>query len=324
LALYRANAIFMIHAALGQRVNKIMAVSGEKLLQWGSTKVATNSPASLVACGLKDLVEDRKMRISVILKMFILASSALSLNHLIADTIEGEGGSIEITALIHSSVQLEHRGRVIQIDPWNRLGLPDARQADLILITDDVGHHLDTSAIEKLRKPVTPLVMPANGQDQIDDGIVISNGEAIKVAGVIVEAVAAYDIIQGAPAHPKGEANGYVVTLGGKRFYFAGVTECVDEVKALENIDVAFLPLNVPLARMTPAAAAECARIINPSIVYPYHYDQDYARRALQPDYIGPGLPDNLTVDQTLERFAQALDGSGIEVRLANFYPPLD
>ena len=265
------------------------------------------------------------MRKSLVCMKTFLTVSFLAIGNLTsADSVDGTGGPIEITALIHSSVQLEHRGRVVQVDPWNRLGLPDAKQADLILITDDVGHHLDTTAIDKLRKPVTPLVMAANGADQIDDGIVIANGETIKVAGITVEAVAAYDIIQGAPSHPKGEANGYVVTFGGKRFYFAGVTECVDEVKALEDIDVAFLPLNVPLARMTPAAAAQCARIINPAVVYPYHYDQGYARRALQPDYSDPELPDNLTVDQTLARFTEALQGSGIEVRLANFYPPLD
>jgi len=255
-----------------------------------------------------------------------LLLSGMILSNLIvsADSIPGVNGAIEITPLIHSSVQLEHRGRVIQIDPWNLLGLPDAKIADLILITDDVGHHLDIEAIAKLRKPTAPLIMAANGESQIEDGIVIANGEIVKVAGVTIEAVAAYDIIQGAPSHPKGEANGYVVSFGGKKFFFAGVTECVDEVKALQGINVAFLPMNVPLARMTPAAAAECARILNPDIVYPYHYDQGYARRVITPDYTGPGLPDGLSVEQSLQRLVEELEGSGIEVRLGGFYPPLD
>lgn len=241
-----------------------------------------------------------------------------------ADIVTGTSGSVEVTPLIHSSVQLEYQGMVIHIDPWNRLGLPGAKPADLLLITDDVGHHLDVSAIAKLRKSGAPLVMAANGTDQIDEGIVLDNGEAIRVAGVTVEAIAAYDIIPGEPSHPKGQANGYVVTFGGLRFYFAGVTECVDEVKALRDIDVAFVPMNVPLGRMTPAAVAECARLINPRILYPYHYDQDYARRALQPDYVGPGLPEGLSVEQTLQRLEAELEGSDIELRLAEFYPPLD
>ena len=167
--------------------------------------------------------------------------------------------------------------------------------------------------------------MAANGKQKWPDGIVIANGETIRVAGVTVEAVAAYDIIQGNPSHPKGDANGYVVTFGGKRFFFAGVTECVDEVKALQDIDVAFMPMNIPLARMTPAASAACTRGLNPAVVYLYHYDQDYARRALQPDYVGSvSLPDGLTVAESLDRFSDELEGSGIEFRRGEFYPPLD
>ncbi len=187
-----------------------------------------------------------------------------------------------------------------------------------------MGHHLDLEAVQKLRKPTTLVVIAANGSDQIPDGVVMANGEVRTIAGIVVEAVAAYDIIQGEPSHPKGEANGYVVEFGGRRFYFAGVTECVDEVRALRNIDVAFLPMNVPLGRMTPAAVADCARIFAPGILYPYHYDQDYARRALSPDYVGPGLPGNLTVDQSLQRLATEISGSGIEVRFGEFYPSLD
>lgn len=241
-----------------------------------------------------------------------------------ADSIAGENGLIDIQPLIHSSVQLEYQGMVIQVDPWNRVGLPGAKPADLILITDDVGHHLDTTAIARLRKPGAPIVMASNGADQITDGLIMANGEAITVAGVQVEAVAAYDIIPGEPSHPKGEANGYVVTLGGKRFFFAGVTECVDEVQALQNIDVAFFAMNVPLGRMTPQAVAECARIVNPAVLYPYHYDQDYARRALQPDYIGPELPGGISVAESLEILQLELHNSGIEVRLGDFYPPLN
>lgn len=242
----------------------------------------------------------------------------------LADTFPAVTGEIIITPLIHSSVQLQYAGYVIQVDPWNRLGLPGALPADLILISDDVGHHLDPDAISKLRKPGTPVIMAANGLDTIEDGIVLANGEQLRVDGVIVESVAAYDIIPGEPSHPKGEANGYVLTLGGRKLYFAGVTECVAEVKALENIDVAFMPMNIPLGRMTPAATAECTKILNPAVVYLYHYDQDYARRALNPAYPGEPLPEDLTVAETLERFETAMQGSGIEVRRGNFYPPLD
>lgn len=261
-------------------------------------------------------------------KQFLATLASVSISVLAvtaqADNFPGSTGNIVITPLIHSSVQLQYGDTVIQIDPWNRLGLPEARPADLILITDNVGHHLDPAAIAKLRKPGAPVIIAANGLEGVPDGVVLNNGERIRINGITIEAVAAYDIIPGEPSHPKGEANGYVVTLGGKRLYFAGVTECVEEVQALQNIDVAFMPMNVPLGRMTPAAAAACTRQLNPAVVYPYHYDQDYARRALNPAYPGEPLPEGLTVPQTLERFEAALNGSGIEVRRGNFYPPLN
>ena len=88
-----------------------------------------------------------------------------------------------ITPLIHSSVQIEHAGKVIQVDPWSVGDLSQAKPADLILITDDVGHHLDVKAIAKLRKPGAPVVMPASGQKRIPDGIVLANGGKAMAAG---------------------------------------------------------------------------------------------------------------------------------------------
>ena len=224
-------------------------------------------------------------------------------------------GDVEITPLIHSSVQLEHAGKVIHVDPWSLGDLSRAKPADLILITDDVGHHLDVKAIEKLRKPGAPIVIAANGKAQVADGIVLANGESTVAAGFRVEAVPAYDITPGDPYHPKGEANGYVITIGGKRVYFAGVTECVPEIRALTNIDIAFFPMNVPLARMEPAAAAECIRAFKPKVVYPYHYDQDWVTR------VGRREPRAAPTTRGLAELQTALSSDGIEVRVADWYP---
>ncbi len=102
-----------------------------------------------------------------------------------------------------------------------------AKPADLILITDDPIHHLDPNAIRRLRKPNAPVVVPAASRAKFPDGTPLANGESATLAGITVEAIAAYDIKPGERSHPKGKANGYVVTLGGKKIYFAGVTECV-------------------------------------------------------------------------------------------------
>src|ERR1700733_7293766 len=96
--------------------------------------------------------------------------------------------------------------------------------------------------------------------------------------------------------HEKGRGNGYIVTLGGKRIYIAGDTEGTPEMKALKNIDVAFVCMNLPYT-MTPEEAADAVRAFHPAIVYPYHYQ-----------------------GSDTAAFKKALDGSGIDVRLLDWY----
>lgn len=236
------------------------------------------------------------------------------------DRFPAAGGDIEITPILHASLQLEHAGKVIHVDPWSLSDLSRAKPADLILITDDPGHHLDLEAIQQLRKPGAPVVMPASGTAKIPDGIVLPNGKAVTAAGIRVESIAAYDIKPGAPEHPKGDANGYLLTLGDRRIYLAGVTECVPEVQALRNIDIAFMPMNIPPNRMTPEETAACVRILKPKIVYLYHYDQDYASRLTNPKAAAqPPVPG----DRGVQAFADALEGEPVEFRRGNWYPPL-
>src|SRR6185295_20154871 len=140
-------------------------------------------------------------------------------------------------------------------------------------------------------------------------------------AGITVEAIPAYDIILGEPSHRKGKSNGYVIGLGGKRLYVAAVTECVPEVRALKNIDVAFMPMNIPVERMTPSAAAECVKAFAPKIVYVYHYDQQMASKMANPRANSQGPAGGLSIAQSLQAFRDALKGSGIEVRDGNWYP---
>ena len=227
------------------------------------------------------------------------------------DTYSG----ITITTFTHSDIQLEYGGKVIHVDPWSVSDLSTAKAADLILITDDVAHHLDVQAIARVRKPGAPVIVAANGKAQVVDAIVMANGETREIDGIKVEATAAYDVKPGDPYHPKGEANGYIVTLGGKRIYVVGVTECVPEVRNARNIDVAFFPMNVPLARMEPAAAVECLTAMKPKVVYPYHYDQEWVR----PVPSGGKRPQPTT--RGLKELSDALSRRNIEVRLANWYP---
>ena len=219
-------------------------------------------------------------------------------------------GGVTITPLLHSSVQLEGDGKVVQVDPWSRVDLSRAKPADLILVTDDPIHHLDPKAIAQLRKPGAAVLLPAASQAKFAEGTTIANGETKTVSGIRVEAVGAYDIKPGEPSHPKGKSNGYVVTLAGKRIYFAGVTECVPEMRALRDIDVAFVPMNLPLERMTPSAAADCVNAFKPKVVYLYHYDQSWVSS-------GTAMSNRVA---TLDAFRKAL-AEGIEFRDAQWYP---
>jgi L-ascorbate metabolism protein UlaG (beta-lactamase superfamily) len=230
------------------------------------------------------------------------------------DRFPANGGDISIRPLVHASVEIEFNGRVVHVDPWSIVDLTSARRADLILVTDadNGGHHLDPKAIELLRKPGAPVVIPALGKSKVPDGIVLENGRKQTVAGLDVEAIAAYDLSNGEPYHPKGKTNGYVLTIGGKRLYFVGVTECVPEIRALKNIDVMFVPMNLPLGRMSPPATADCLRAVKPKVAYPYHYDVAYQRKQ---------AASSKEIERTLDVLGEMVRADGVEVRRGPWYP---
>jgi L-ascorbate metabolism protein UlaG (beta-lactamase superfamily) len=211
-----------------------------------------------------------------------------------------EVGDIRITAITHASFQIEYGGKVIHVDPTSPGDYSKASQADLVLITDIHPDHLDPAAIARVRKTGAPVVAPSVAADKIESPTVIANGETKTVAGISIEAVPMYNLKRGPSAgqlfHTKGRGNGYVLTLGSRRVYIAGDTECTDEMRALKNIDVAFVPMNLPYT-MPPAEAAECVKAFKPKVVFPYHYR-----------------------GQNPEEFRDALKGEPVEVRLLKWY----
>ena len=223
-----------------------------------------------------------------------------------ANVIPATGGNISITPIKHASLQIDYNNRVIQVDPISTNDNSKAAKGDIVLITDIHGDHMDSKAIEMLRKPGGVVVAPAAVRDALagksDNITVLANGEKKDFNGINIEAVPMYNLVRGPSAgqffHTKGRGDGFVLTMGGKRIYIAGDTECTPEMKALKNIDVAFLPMNLPYT-MTPAEAADCVKAFRPKIVYPYHY-----------------------MGQKPQEFADALKGTpGVEVRLQNWYP---
>ena len=186
------------------------------------------------------------------------------------DTFKTASGDLQIGFLGHSSLMFRYGEAVIYADPVSQYGdFASLPKADLILVTHEHGDHLDPKAIEAVRKEGTVLVGTAKCAAQVPGMAAIANGESRTVGGLKIEAVPAYNISK--PFHPKGDGNGYVITFGDKRVYVAGDTENVPEIKALKNIDIAFLPMNLPYT-MTPEMVADAAKAIAPRILYPYHY----------------------------------------------------
>jgi len=190
-----------------------------------------------------------------------------------SDRFTAEGGDIVITFLGHATLMIDAAGTIIHIDPVKQYGdyktLP---KADIILITHEHGDHLDKQAIAEIIKDGTTIILNKGAYDKIKQGAVMANGDKKTVFGIDIEAVPAYNITRGRDIyHPKGQGNGYVLTILGKRSYIAGDTEDIPEMSGITNIDIAFLPMNQPYT-MTPEQAARAAKIIGPEILYPYHY----------------------------------------------------
>jgi L-ascorbate metabolism protein UlaG (beta-lactamase superfamily) len=270
-----------------------------------------------------------------------------------ADTIGTGKARIEIRPLAHGTLALVHGPHVVLIDPARFVpGYPDPPKADLqalakaylaihggpppptpqdqdppaelsvsavpvhpdqmarfagivptiILVTHNHSDHLDPRAIAALRTRETRIVVPASAPGQLLDlqgAETMANGGRLELDGLVIDAVPMYnpapDPELGATWHVRGRGNGYVIAAGGLRLYVAGDTGCTPEMKALRGIDVAFVPMNRPT--MTPEDAAACVKAMKPRVVYPYHYD-----------------------GSETAAFARALAGTGIDVRLRDWY----
>ncbi len=198
-----------------------------------------------------------------------------------AETIEKR---VEVTPISHATFVLTAGDIVVYNDPVGGVaGFANMAPADVILVSDIHGDHLDTATLgallrDSLRtKPGTMIVAPAAVREQLPPAIaartkVMANGDKLTVNGVDVEALPMYNLREEAlQFHTKGRGNGYVVTLGGERIYIAGDTEDIPEMRSLTNIDKAFIPMNLPYTMPVDAAAA-AVLAFDPVQVYPYHY----------------------------------------------------
>jgi len=209
-------------------------------------------------------------------------------------------GNVQVVPITHGSVVLQWEGKVIHVDPWSQGDYAGVPQADLILVTDIHGDHMDPDQISKVRKANTVIIAPAAVQKTVTQARVLGNGESVEILGARIEAIPMYNLKRGPEEgklyHDKGRGNGYIVKLGDQRFYFSGDTECIPEMKALKDIDVAFVSMNLPYT-MTPEEAAGCVNAFAPKVVYPYHYR-----------------------GSDMDAFKNSVTAGGVEVKLLDWY----
>ena len=221
------------------------------------------------------------MKLKLALSLFL--SIALTIAYAqrpAADREPVKGGDVTIQPITHATFVLTYQGKNIYIDPT---GGADAFKGmtppDIILITDIHGDHFDPKTIDAVNTAKAVIIVPQAVADKLpvttdkSKLVILKNGDkTTQIAGITIEAIPMYNLPESATAmHVKGRGNGYVVTIGGKRFYISGDTADIPEMRGLKNIDVAFVCMNLPYT-MDAATAAKVVLAFKPKVVYPYHY----------------------------------------------------
>ncbi len=215
------------------------------------------------------------------------------------DRFETTAGPLTVHPVQHATFWFELGDKVVWVDPWSKAKL-DGPKADVILVTDIHGDHFDAAGITAVRKPATVIVAPKVVVDELPEALPLANGERKDLGFITVEAVPMYNLERGPEPgklyHDRGRGNGYLVSVGATRMYISGDTECTPEMRALADVDLAFVCMNLPYT-MPPAEAAACVQAFKPKVLYPYHYR-----------------------DSDLGELERSLAGSGVELRLRSWY----
>lgn len=226
-----------------------------------------------------------------------------------ADFINTSEGPLVIQPVLHGSLILSWKDGLIYVDPYGGLKrYEDFNKPEIILITDIHGDHFNQKTLDSLNTTTAKFIVPKAVNDMMSDPMkgkarIISNGEQLTINGIKIEAIPMYNLPNDETArHPKGRGNGYILTFGDTRLYISGDTEDISEMRNLENIDIAFVCMNLPYT-MSVDQAASAVNEFKPKIVYPFHYRGK------------DGLSD-------VENFKRIVESQGldVDVRLRNWY----
>lgn len=219
----------------------------------------------------------------------------------------------EVQPISHATAVIYWDDTTIYLDPvGGAKAFEGMDPADLVLVTDIHADHMDAKTLSALNLGGTKIIVPQAVKEELPDSldanlVVMKNGDTLEQQGISIKAIPMYNLRKEAKQfHPKGRGNGYLLEKNGQRLYIAGDTEDIPEMRNLEDIDIALVPMNLPYT-MTVEKAAEAVLEFAPKKVYPYHFRGKDGKADVQ-------------------KFKQLVNEGNkeIEVVLANWYPRED
>lgn len=215
-----------------------------------------------------------------------------------------------ITPIEHATGVLTWGDTVVYFDPTGGAeAFANQPKPQIVLVTDIHGDHLSTSTLETVVGNAV-LIVPKAVQDMLPEtlkvrSIMLANGEKTEQHGISIEATPMYNVPESPDAfHTKGRGNGYLLEKDGVRVLIAGDTGNTPELRAMQHIDIALVPMNLPYTMSVDDAAAAVIAF-KPKTVYPYHFRNQDKTKA------------------DVERFKELVHAGdpSINVVLASWYP---
>ena len=192
--------------------------------------------------------------------------------------VKTDDAKLVVTPVEHASFVLKWGDVTIFNDPvgkaekYQSFGKPD-----IVLLSDIHEDHFNVAVLENLVSTGTLLIVPNEVYKKLPKSLaerttVMSNGDIHTIGDITVTAMPMYNLPASSEAyHVKGRGNGYILESGETKIYIAGDTADIPEMLALTDVDMAFIPMNLPYTMDVPTAV-KAVLAFAPKVVYPYHY----------------------------------------------------
>lgn len=246
----------------------------------------------------------------ILISISLLISSCIWAQKTDMDIIKTKNGTLKIQPILHSSLVLTYNNKTIYVDPYGSAKMYKGINApDIILITDSHGDHLDFKTLDSIDTSKAIFILPEEAANKLPkkygtEIVKLQNKQGVHRLDFFISAIPMYNLpIEPSSFHPKGRGNGYLITVDDKRIYISGDTEDIQEMRMLQNIDIAFVCMNLPYT-MDINQAASAVLEFQPKIVYPFHYRGK----------------DGLSDVEAFKKLVKSKNKT-IEVRLKNWYP---